>query len=85
MPSFLISGRVYAVKKVIGDLPARAQLADQFLTEGLPAFLAAQRDEESKGWDSISHELSSRTDRRIEVTGVTIQAWAEQLAEETAR
>ena len=61
-----------------------ARLADVLLPDGLGAFVTSLRAD-GKSWDSIAKALYVATNHEIDVTGVTVQAWAIDLGVETEK
>jgi len=57
--------------------PPLFRLADLLLDGGLGEFLRAQRREDAS-WDTIAKELWLLTDRQVDVSGPTVQAWFER-------
>lgn len=54
--------------------PPLFRLADLLLDGGLVDFLREQRAADVS-WDTIAKELWARTDRQVDVSGPTVQAW----------
>ena len=60
-----------------------ARLADNLLGGTLAEFIDSRRDA-GKSWDTIAKELWVATDHEIDVTGVTVTAWASSFGLETS-
>lgn len=65
------------------NLKPLARLADNLLDEGLEHFIA-QRRADGKSWDTVAKELWAATNHEIDVTGVTVQKWNDDIARERA-
>lgn len=63
-------------------LPVTARLADNLLDGHLHDLIAAER-QGGTSWDRIAREIWLRTDREIDVTGLTVQTWARKLGIES--
>lgn len=58
-----------------------ARLADNLLEGRLADFIAERRvpGDGWRSWDSIAKDLWTATGQEVDVTGVTIQTWADDL------
>ena len=59
-------------------LPDGLKLAERILEEGLASFIEKGRAA-GQSWDTLAKELYIRTEREVDVNGVTLSAWAERL------
>lgn len=68
------------------QLTAAAQLAELLIGEPIGDYIARHRDDHVS-WDTIARLLWADTDQRVDVSGPTIQKWAnraKRIAAETA-
>jgi hypothetical protein len=59
------------------------RLAQQLLSDDLRTFIVS-RKAEGRSWQHIARDLWLATNHEIDVTGVTVQKWAEDSSEAVA-